>query len=84
VALVYSTSSVHPRDRVAYWREEVIPKLPRHGFDSSVGTSFTGEVRFHPIAGICLQEFDCNPCELARTRADISRCAKNSSFLESP
>jgi hypothetical protein len=77
MALVYTTNAVHPRDRVAYWREEVIPNLPRHGFRSSTGPEFFGEVRFHLLADLCLQEFDCDPCEVDRSRADISQCTND-------
>jgi AraC-like DNA-binding protein len=82
MALFYSTASVHPRDRVAYWREEVLPNLPRHGFNSSVGPAFVGEARLHTVADLRVQEFECNPCEIARTRVDISRCENDDLVLK--
>jgi AraC-like DNA-binding protein len=82
MAVVFSTNDVHPRDRVAYWREEVIPKLPRHEFNSSVGPAFAGEARIQSIADLHVQEFECNPCELARTRTDVSRCTHDNLALK--
>lgn len=82
MAIVLSTSAVHPRDREAYWREEVIPKLPRHEFNSSVGPDFAGEARIHPLADLYVQEFECNPCEIARSRTDISRCIHDNLALK--
>jgi AraC family transcriptional regulator, positive regulator of tynA and feaB len=77
-----TTKTVHPRDRLAYWREEVVTKLPRHTFNSIVGPAFVGEVRFHPIADLSLLEFDCNPCEVSRTRTDILRCTNDDIMLK--
>jgi AraC-like DNA-binding protein len=74
MAVELSTNVVRPQDREAYWREEIIPNFPRHGFNSSVGPEFAGEARLHTVADINVQELECDPCEIARTQTDISRC----------
>ena len=74
MAIAYSTSVVNPRDRVAYWREVVVTHLYRHEFWSSVGPAFRGSVSFHSLAGLGIAVFDCDPCEVARTRRDLVHC----------
>jgi AraC-like DNA-binding protein len=82
MAVTFSTNTVHPRDREAFWREEVIPNLPRHEFNSSVGPAFVGEVRLQTVADLRVQEFDCNPCEIARSRTDLARCTNDDLVLK--
>lgn len=77
MALFYSTNGVHPRDRVAYWREEVIGNLARHQFRSSVGPAYNGKVSIDSLAHLGVAAFDCDPCELERTRKDLAHGASD-------
>jgi hypothetical protein len=39
--LLFSTAAVHPRDRLAYWREEATKAFVRHEFSTKRGRNFS-------------------------------------------
>ena len=39
--LLFSTAAVHPRDRLAYWREEATKAFVRHEFNPKSGRDFS-------------------------------------------
>lgn len=77
MALTLSTSGIHPRDRANYWREEVIGRLARHDFRSSVGSDYRAEFTLQMMSGIKFAAFDCDPCEHERTRKHLAHCASD-------
>jgi hypothetical protein len=42
--VLFSTSKVHPRDRLAFWREEACKAFVAHEFTTTVGRNFNGEI----------------------------------------
>jgi AraC-like DNA-binding protein len=81
MAIVYSTSTVHPRDRVAYWREVVIRDLPRHEFHSHVGPGFYGTIEVGALGGMGVAVFECDPCRSTRTERDVAHCYNDDFIL---
>jgi AraC-like DNA-binding protein len=57
MALIFSTEAVHPRDRLAYWRESVTARFPKLELHSGVGPAFGARAQVHQLAVIlCLQK----------------------------
>jgi AraC-like DNA-binding protein len=73
MAIVYSTSTVHPRDRVAYWREVATKAYVKHGFASLNGPSYCGDIRSGCLDGLGVSAFACDPCEVSRSARDVAR-----------
>ncbi len=71
MAIVFSTQDVGPRERLSYWRD-VMGIVP-HEFNSSAGQAFVGCVRSGMLDDILVSEFECDPCEVRRTAANISQ-----------
>jgi AraC family transcriptional regulator, positive regulator of tynA and feaB len=71
MTVVFTTRDVHPRERLAYWREAmgVIP----HEFRSSAGQAFIGTVTSATLADILIRQFDCDSCEVERDAHHIAR-----------
>ena len=68
MALTFSTADVHPRDRLAYWRETVTVRFPKLELKSGVGPAFEAGARIHQLADLIVTEFECDPCEAVRDR----------------
>ncbi|HKZ96025.1 MAG TPA: helix-turn-helix domain-containing protein [Hyphomicrobiaceae bacterium] len=81
MTITYSTSTVHPRDRVAYWREVATRAFVRHEFSSSCGPTFIGSIRSGSLAGLGVTAYECDPCEVGRTALDIARDDSDHCFL---
>jgi AraC-like DNA-binding protein len=69
----HSTNDVHPRDRVAYWREVATRAYVRHHFRSVSGASFSGTIQAGSLADLGVSTFECDPCRVDRTARDASR-----------
>ena len=80
MAVIYSTNDVHPRDRVAYWREVMVKDLPRHEFHSHVGPAFHGTLEVGALGGMAVAVYECDPCESKRTERDLAHC-QNDDFI---
>jgi AraC family transcriptional regulator, positive regulator of tynA and feaB len=72
--VVFATSRVHARDRLAYWREEAAKAYVSHEFSTSVGRSFQGVIRAGTLGALELALFSCDQCTVDRTAA----CLKSS------
>lgn len=55
---VFTTSKVHPRDRLTYWRDEASKAFVMHDFSSSVGRSFRGVIRAGSLDVLSLSLFE--------------------------
>jgi AraC-like DNA-binding protein len=73
MAIVYSTSEVHPRDRLAYWLEVATRAFVKHGFTSLNGPSYRGDIRTGCLDGLGVSAFACDPCEVIRSARDVAR-----------
>ncbi len=69
----HSTDEVHPRDRIAYWREVATRAFVRHDFRSGLGTSFSASIQSGQLADLGVAAFECNPCLVGRTTRDAAR-----------
>jgi AraC family transcriptional regulator, positive regulator of tynA and feaB len=63
----FSTTSVHARDRLAYWREEATKVYVRHEFSTPVGRNFHGEIRVASLGSFDLAAFECDESKVVRT-----------------
>jgi AraC-like DNA-binding protein len=68
---LFSTDSVHPRDRLAFWREEATKAFVRHDFRSDHGASFQGTIRTVLLPGLGMSAIECDRCEVGRRASDI-------------
>jgi len=71
--LHHSTDEVHPRDRVAYWREVATKAFVRHDFRAANATSFRACIESGRLANLGVTTYECNPCHVGRTARDTSR-----------
>lgn len=65
----FSTRNVHPRERLACWRETM--SVVSHEFDASSGTEFVGTVRSEFLDEVIVSDFECDACEVKRTARNI-------------
>lgn len=70
--VIFSTNTVHARDRLEYWREEASKAYVAHEFNSEVGRSFQGKIHAGALGPLQLAVFHCDPCRVERT----ARCLK--------
>ena len=56
----FSTTRVHARDRLAYWREEASKVYVAHDFSTRVGRGFHGEIRVASLGSVDLAAFECD------------------------
>jgi AraC-like DNA-binding protein len=78
--LLFSTNTIHPRDRLAYWREEASKAFVAHEFTSHVGRDFYGEISAAVLGDIGLARMVGAPCTVARTQ-DCLGGATDDDFL---
>ena len=71
--IVFSTASVHPRDRLAYWREEAMKAFVRHEFRTKSGCNFSGQISAGSLGKLRIVAVQADPCTVARTE----RCLKS-------
>jgi len=71
MAVEFSTRDIHPRERLAYWREAmgVVP----HEFRSSTGSAFLGTVHSEMLCDVLISDFRCDPCEVTRAARHIGQ-----------
>jgi AraC-like DNA-binding protein len=72
MATSFSTHDVHPRDRLAFWREVATKGFVSHEFCTDLGPGYQGSVRLASLAGLGIAEFECDPGDISRTKEHIS------------
>lgn len=70
---VYSTSDVHPRDRISYWVDVATKGFVAHQFQAKSGAAFTGSVGISSLAEIGVAYFDCDAAVAVRSPREILR-----------
>ena len=68
----FSTTTVHARDRLSFWREEASRLYVAHEFSTRVGRNFHGEISVASLGSVDLAAFKCDECVVERT----PRCLK--------
>lgn len=71
MATLYSTSEVHPRDRLTYWLEVATKGFVKHEFRTDAGSAFQGSVRVGSLASLGIATFVCDAAEVRRSRSDV-------------
>jgi AraC-like DNA-binding protein len=70
---VYSTQSIHPRERLSYWLEVATKTLFKLEFRTSSGPSFTGALRAGALGSLGIAIVETDACEVDRTARHIAR-----------
>ncbi len=65
--VVFSTSAVHARDRLDYWRHEASKVAVAHDFSSRMGSTFQGRIRNGMLGVLSLSLLEHNACAVRRT-----------------
>ncbi len=65
---IFSTSKVHPRDRLTYWRDEASKAYVAHEFSSEIGQAFNGTIRAGSLDLLTLSLFTSDACTVRRTQ----------------
>jgi AraC family transcriptional regulator, positive regulator of tynA and feaB len=73
VKLLFSTATVHPRDRLAYWREEATKAFVSYEFSTQAGRNFSGKISAGSLGKLNIAAFESGPCIATRTE----RCLKS-------
>jgi AraC family transcriptional regulator, positive regulator of tynA and feaB len=71
--VIFSTSDVHARDRVDYWREEAGRALVPHQFQTPHGRAFEGVIQAGSLGFLNLSVFSCGECSAQRTQSCVER-----------
>jgi AraC-like DNA-binding protein len=81
MAVVYSTSDVHPRDGLAYWVEVVTKGFARLAVTPNAGSPFRASVRTGLLGALSVSVYDCDRHICERCAPDIARAADDDVFL---
>lgn len=81
MATVFSTSDVHPRDRIAYWVEVVTKGFVKYVFNPPAGAGFDGTVRAGSLANLPVSSYECDPHEVGRTARDVAASDDDDFFV---
>jgi AraC family transcriptional regulator, positive regulator of tynA and feaB len=79
--VLFSTNKVHPRDRLAFWREEACKAFVAHDFTTTVGRNFNGEISATSLGTIPLAKMVGDPCTVTRTRRCLTRATDDDLLL---
>jgi AraC family transcriptional regulator, positive regulator of tynA and feaB len=82
--VVFATSRVHARDRLAYWREEASKAYVAHEFSTSAGRGFNGEIRAGSLGALQLAHFSCDACLVHRTASCLKGAADDDILVGIP
>lgn len=70
--LLSSTNSVHPRDRLAFWREEATKALVAHEFSTPIERNYHGEISAASLGNLDLAALQSDEAQVVRSQ----RCLK--------
>ncbi len=68
---VFSTSDVHARDRLDYWRREIAKVSVEHEFDARVDAAFQGRISTVTLGSLALTIIESDACTVRRTERYI-------------
>jgi len=69
VKLLFSTNSVHPRDRLAFWHEEATKAFVAHEFSTPIRRNFRAEISVGSLANVELALFKSNEARVVRSQS---------------
>ena len=70
--LLFSTNSVHPRDRLAFWREEATKALVAHEFSTPIGRNYRGEISAASLGNLDLAALQSDEARVVRSQRCLS------------
>jgi AraC-like DNA-binding protein len=76
-----TTSSVHKRDRLVYWRSAISDVFTRLDCDAPSGTQFEGTIRHRSFKAIDVSEILASPQHVVRTQRQIAADRTDSYFI---
>jgi hypothetical protein len=76
-----TTSSVHKRDRLVYWRSAISEVFTRLDCDAPCGSKFEGTIRHRKFRAIDVSEIKASPQHVVRTRKQIASDRTDSYFI---
>jgi AraC family transcriptional activator of tynA and feaB len=81
LAIVYSTSDVHPRDSVPYWVEVVTKGFVKYVLTPTGGPAFRASVRAGSLDCLGVSVYECDPHAMGRSARDISHADNDDVFI---
>ncbi len=67
--LLFSTNSVHPRDRLAFWHEEATKAFVAHEFSTPIRRNFRAEISVGSLGNAGLALFKSNEARVVRSQS---------------
>ena len=81
VETIFSTSSVHSRDRFDYWHSLACEKIVGHDSVPENRQTFQAEIKAAKFGNLDLVEFSNSPMQVSHTLAHVERTRPNTVFL---
>jgi AraC-like DNA-binding protein len=81
VETIFSTDSVHPRDRFDYWHSVACQKIVGHDSVAENRPTFQAEIKAAKFGNLDLVEFSNSPMQVAHTLAHVERTRPDTVFL---
>jgi AraC family transcriptional regulator, positive regulator of tynA and feaB len=81
VKTIFSTSSVHPRDRFDYWHSLACREIVSHDSLPENRATFQAEIRAAKFGNLDLVEFSNSPMQVSHTLAHAERTRPDTMFL---
>ncbi len=78
---IFSTSSVHPRDRFDYWHSLACKKIVGHDSVPEDRPTFQAEIKAAKFGNLDLVEFSNSPMQVSHTMAHVERTRPDTAFL---
>jgi len=79
--VIFSTSDVHARDRLDYWREEASKASVAHDFDPRMESAFQGRIRSGTLGVLSLSIIESDACTVRRTKLYIEQASDDDLLL---
>jgi AraC family transcriptional regulator, positive regulator of tynA and feaB len=81
VKTIFSTSSVHPRDRFDYWHSLACKEIVGHDCLPKNRATFQAEIKAAKFGNLDLVEFSNSPMHVSHTLAHAERTRPDTMFL---
>jgi AraC-like DNA-binding protein len=81
VETIFSTTSVHPRDRFDYWHSLVCKKIVGHDSVPENRLTFQAGIKAGKFGNLDLVEFSNSPMQVSHTFAHVDRTSPDTAFL---
>lgn len=79
--LIFTTTDVHPRDRIAYWHDVAGKIYVKHHSQIERVVDFDAQISIASLADITGTVLEIGPCHLTRTQADCDQSQDDHGFV---